>query len=218
MPTMAHRKIDLVRNWPQIDTVWVNFVQKIAIDPKVFIGLYNSSRFSFGAVAFASNATLSVAEPALDEETYSRHGSADRLLARVGCQFYLDRKRSAVSTAPIVGIRDSASLKTKQPSTSTSPWLQTYLDTGSHFALTLSLHGTGRIVESSFNLVNGVDVFTAQSHHAVAAYSNSPFGDFTDAVTGTCGTGAFETVVWKIYEFRHLKLPRFRIGFLAVQP
>jgi hypothetical protein len=64
------------------------------------------------------------------------------------------------------------------------------LDTGSHFSLTLSLLGTGRIVESSFNLVNGVDVFTAQPHLAVASYSNSPFGDFTDAVVGACGNGA----------------------------
>lgn len=64
------------------------------------------------------------------------------------------------------------------------------IDTGSHFALTLSLIGTGRIVESSFNLVGGVDVFTAQPHLAVAAYSNSPFGQFTDAVVGACGSGA----------------------------
>jgi len=64
------------------------------------------------------------------------------------------------------------------------------VDTGSHWALSLSLLGTGRIVESSFNLVNGVDVFTAQPHLAVANYSNSPFGKFTDAVSGACGPGA----------------------------
>ena len=64
------------------------------------------------------------------------------------------------------------------------------IDTGSHFALTLSLLGAGRIVESSFNLVGGVDVFTAQPHLAVAGYSNSPFGEFTDAVVGACGSGA----------------------------
>jgi hypothetical protein len=64
------------------------------------------------------------------------------------------------------------------------------VDTGSHWALSLSLLGTGRIVESSFNLVNGVDVFTAQPHLAVANYSNSPFGKFTDAVAGACGSGA----------------------------
>jgi hypothetical protein len=72
------------------------------------------------------------------------------------------------------------------------------IDTGSHFALTLSLLGTGRIVESSFNNVDPdgagpllpVDVFTAQPHLAVAGYSNSPFGDFTDAVVGACGSGA----------------------------
>jgi hypothetical protein len=63
------------------------------------------------------------------------------------------------------------------------------VDTGSHWALSLSLLGTGRIVESSFNLVNGVDVFTAQPHLAVANYSNSPFGKFTDAVAGACGSG-----------------------------
>ena len=37
-------------------------------------------------------------------------------------------------------------------------------DTGSHWALTLSLLGDGRIDGSSFNKVNGVDVFTAQPH------------------------------------------------------
>ena len=64
------------------------------------------------------------------------------------------------------------------------------VDTGSHWALTLSLTGTGRIDESSFNKVNGVDVFTAQDHLDVAGYSNSPFGKFTDAIAGACGSGA----------------------------
>ena len=64
------------------------------------------------------------------------------------------------------------------------------VDTGSHWALTLSLLGDGRIDGSSFNKVNGVDVFTAQPHLAVANYSNSPFGMFTDAVAGACGSGA----------------------------
>jgi hypothetical protein len=65
------------------------------------------------------------------------------------------------------------------------------IDTGNgHMALTLSLLGAGRIVESSFNLVNGVDVYTAALHNTSAPYSNSPFGDFTDAVVGACGNGA----------------------------
>ena len=58
------------------------------------------------------------------------------------------------------------------------------LDTGSHWPLTLSLAGTGRIDQSSLS-----SLFTAQSHHAPANYSNSPFGSFTDAIAGDCGPG-----------------------------
>jgi len=64
------------------------------------------------------------------------------------------------------------------------------VDTGGHNVLTLSLVGSGQIVESSLNLVAGVDVFTVRPHLAVATYSNSPFGLFTDAIAGDCGSGA----------------------------
>jgi hypothetical protein len=58
------------------------------------------------------------------------------------------------------------------------------LDTGSHWPLTLSLAGTGRIVQSSLG-----SLFTAQAHHDVADYSNSPFRNWTDAIAGNCGSG-----------------------------
>jgi hypothetical protein len=59
------------------------------------------------------------------------------------------------------------------------------LDTGSHWSLTLSLLGTGRIDQASLNPA----LFTAQAHHTTAFYSNSPFGDFNDAIAGACGSG-----------------------------
>jgi hypothetical protein len=58
------------------------------------------------------------------------------------------------------------------------------LDTGSHWPLTLSLAGTGRMVQSSLG-----SLFTAQAHHDVADYSNSPFRNWTDAIAGNCGSG-----------------------------
>jgi len=59
------------------------------------------------------------------------------------------------------------------------------LDTGGHWTLSLSLVGDGRIDQSSLS-----SLFTAQQHHAVANYSNSPFGSFTDAIAGACGSGS----------------------------
>jgi hypothetical protein len=63
------------------------------------------------------------------------------------------------------------------------------IDTGSHFALTLSLIGTGRIDQSTVATTQGV--LTVQTHQTVLAnfYSNSPFGEFSDALAGGCGTG-----------------------------
>src|SRR4051812_3817533 len=59
------------------------------------------------------------------------------------------------------------------------------LDTGGHWTLSLSLVGDGRIDQSSLS-----SLFTAQQHHAVANYSNSPFSSFTDAIAGACGSGS----------------------------
>jgi hypothetical protein len=63
------------------------------------------------------------------------------------------------------------------------------LDTGGHYPLTLSLLDGGRIDQASFNLVNGVSVYTAQPHDPAAGYDNDPFKGFTDAVAGSCGSG-----------------------------
>jgi hypothetical protein len=63
------------------------------------------------------------------------------------------------------------------------------IDSGSHFALTLSLIGTGRIDQSTVTTTQGV--LTVQTHQTNVAnfYSNSPFGDFSDALAGGCGSG-----------------------------
>ena len=83
------------------------------------------------------------------------------------------------------------------------------LDTGSHFALTLSLTGTGRIDGSTLNTLNPGEptgTFTAQTHDTTAPYSNSPFGNFTDAIAGACGSGSSSggcgsTLVFDILNF-----------------
>jgi hypothetical protein len=69
------------------------------------------------------------------------------------------------------------------------------LDTGSHFAATFSLVGTGRVDATNLDALNGgnpPNFFDTNPHQTVAAnfYSNSPFGDFSDAITGNCGSGS----------------------------
>jgi hypothetical protein len=62
------------------------------------------------------------------------------------------------------------------------------LDTGAHFLLTMSLDGTGRFDQSSIVLAQGSA--TVQAHDPAGGYSNAPFGQFTDAIAGSCGTGS----------------------------
>jgi hypothetical protein len=69
------------------------------------------------------------------------------------------------------------------------------LDTGSHFAATFSLVGTGRVNAVNLDSLNGgnpPNYFDTNAHQTVAAneYMNSPFGKFTDAITGNCGSGS----------------------------
>jgi hypothetical protein len=67
------------------------------------------------------------------------------------------------------------------------------LDTGSHFAATFSLVGTGRVDGANLDALNGgnpPNFFDTNPHLTVAGYSNSPFGDFKDAITGNCGSGS----------------------------
>ena len=63
------------------------------------------------------------------------------------------------------------------------------IDSGSHFALTMSLIGTGRFDASSIVVPQGT--LAVQTHQTTTAnfYSNSPFGNFSDALAGGCGTG-----------------------------
>jgi hypothetical protein len=67
------------------------------------------------------------------------------------------------------------------------------LDTGSHFAATFSLTGTGRVDGSTLDALNGgnpPNFFDTNTHTVPATYSNSPFAKFTDAITGNCGSGS----------------------------
>jgi hypothetical protein len=65
-------------------------------------------------------------------------------------------------------------------------WL---LDNGNgHFTLGLTLLGTGRIVESSFNNPGGVDLFTALAWGG--NYDVNPYKGFNTGVEGACGNGA----------------------------
>jgi hypothetical protein len=62
------------------------------------------------------------------------------------------------------------------------------LDTGSHFLLTMSLDGTGRFDQSSIVLTQGSA--TVEAHNPAGGYANPPFGQFTDAIVGSCGNGS----------------------------
>ena len=69
------------------------------------------------------------------------------------------------------------------------------LDTGSHFAATFSLIGTGRVDGTTIDALNGgdpPDYFETNTHQTTLSneYSNSPFGKFTDAISGNCGSGS----------------------------
>ena len=67
------------------------------------------------------------------------------------------------------------------------------VDTGSHFSATFSLLGNGRVDATNLDSLNGgspPNFFDTNTHLAIAGYSNSPFGDFTDAITGNCGSGS----------------------------
>jgi len=69
------------------------------------------------------------------------------------------------------------------------------LDTGSHWAATFSLAGTGRVDGTNLDALNGgspPNFFDTNPHvtPASSGYSNSPFGKFTDAITGNCGSGS----------------------------
>jgi hypothetical protein len=65
------------------------------------------------------------------------------------------------------------------------------IDTGSHYPLTISLN-TGTLAQAATTFA-GLGLpgspYTILAHHSPADYSNSPFGDFTDAVSGACGAG-----------------------------
>lgn len=86
------------------------------------------------------------------------------------------------------------------------------LDTGSHFAATFSLVGTGRVDGTTLDTLNGgnpPNFFDTNTHQTVAAnfYSNSPFGKFSDAITGNCGSGSSSggcgsTLVFDILNFQ----------------
>src|SRR4249920_3317390 len=72
---------------------------------------------------------------------------------------------------------------------------QWILDTGSHFAATFSLVGTGRVDGTNLDALNGgspPNWFDTQTHQTVASnfYSNSPFSKFSDAIKGNCGSGS----------------------------
>jgi hypothetical protein len=64
------------------------------------------------------------------------------------------------------------------------------IDVGSHFLLTMSLLGTGRFDQSTFNALNPTLVgdLTAQSHGS--SYNDGTFHGFTDAIAGDCGSGS----------------------------
>ncbi len=65
-----------------------------------------------------------------------------------------------------------------------------FIDVGSHFLLTMSLVGTGRFDQSTFDALNPTLVgdLTAQSHGG--SYDNGTFHGFTDAIAGACGSGS----------------------------
>jgi hypothetical protein len=68
------------------------------------------------------------------------------------------------------------------------------LDTGSHFPLTLSLDGTGRI-DASTVAFGGGNTFTVESHllpplDQSTGYANDPFKYFQDAISADCGSGS----------------------------
>lgn len=89
---------------------------------------------------------------------------------------------------------------------------QWILDTGSHFAATFSLVGTGRVDGTNLDTLNGGNPpnwFDTQTHQTVAAnfYSNSPFGEFSDAIKGNCGSGSSSggcgsTLIFDILNFQ----------------
>src|SRR5882762_3391345 len=62
------------------------------------------------------------------------------------------------------------------------------IDVGNHFLLTMSLLGTGRFDQSTFNALNPTLVgdLTAQTHGG--PYDNGTFHGFTDAIAGACGS------------------------------
>jgi hypothetical protein len=64
------------------------------------------------------------------------------------------------------------------------------IDVGNHFLLTMSLLGTGRFDQSTFNALNPTLVgdLTAQTHGG--PYDNGTFHGFTDAIAGACGSGS----------------------------
>ena len=64
------------------------------------------------------------------------------------------------------------------------------IDVGSHFLLAMSLSGTGRFDQSTFNALNPTLVgdLTAQSHGG--SYNDGTFHGFTDAIAGDCGSGS----------------------------
>jgi len=80
------------------------------------------------------------------------------------------------------------------------------IDTGSHFSLTLSLLGTGRIDPASvmFQTAPGSGGITVEAHGG--SYMNSPFGNFTDALSADCspsmGTGCGSTLDLHIINFQ----------------
>jgi hypothetical protein len=80
------------------------------------------------------------------------------------------------------------------------------IDTGSHFSLTLSLIGTGRIDPTSiaFQTPPGSGGFTVEAHGG--SYMNAPFGNFTDALSADCspsmGTGCGSTLDLHITNFQ----------------
>ena len=61
----------------------------------------------------------------------------------------------------------------------------TFVDTGAHRTLTLSLAGSGQISQLSLDTLNTPGLFDALAHTNPAAYANPPFGNFTDAIICT---------------------------------
>ena len=83
------------------------------------------------------------------------------------------------------------------------------IDTGSHFSATFSLAGIGTVADT-LDTLNPVGLFDTNPQTDPASYANSPFGLFTDAITGNCGPGGSvgcgSTLVFDILNFS---------GFLA---